>query len=300
MKALRDIFIEELIHQAETNKKIVCLDCDVGKHTKTDYFGQAYPERFYSIGIAEQNAVGIAAGLAKGGKVPVVSSFASFICGRAWEQIRHSVVYNCMNVKIFATHSGLSAGEDGGTHQCIEDIPLMLSLPEIEVFAPAFEKECTVICAHVMNSSKPAYIRVGRNPIPLQPNYDCRVGEPIVIGKEQAKTVVISTGEVTHEFTSILLENEDVKLIHIGSLRPLHFETLNSHLRNVQKAIIVEEVSKYGGLASLLYENGLLSHIEQVISLNMNERFGQTGEIQELRQYYNLDKETIVKLINER
>ena len=219
MEALRDAFVDELIKLSESNRTVV-LDCDVGRHTKLNKFKDKYENRFYQIGIAEQNAVSIAAGMAKGGRIPIVSSFAMFICGRTWEQIRHSVSYNEANVKIFATHSGLSAGEDGGSHQCIEDIALMMSLPNIEVFAPAFPYECRKICSYVIQSKKPAYIRVGRNPVDFDINESFSIGDPILLGNENADVAVISMGEITQEVIKAYEYLKEFKIIHIGSLRP--------------------------------------------------------------------------------
>lgn len=285
MEALRNVFMKKVVDEAEINNKIVVLDCDMARHTKTSFFKEKYPDRFFEAGIAEQNAIGIAAGIAKGGMIPIVSSFAAFICGRTWEQIRHSIGYNDSNVKIFATHAGLSAGEDGGTHQCAEDIALMATIPNIEIFAPAFPSECKKICEYVINSSKAAYIRVGRESVSY--DFDCQIGDPILIGNENAKYAIISTGEVSAEGVKVVERNDNVKLIHIGCLRPMSSK-VKEMLHGVERAVVVEEHTKFCGLASILYVNGFLDKIN-LVHLSMGESYGQTGTISELRKCYGLD-----------
>ena len=294
VKSLREIFGETVTKLAEKDMNIVVLDCDVARHTKLDIFLKKFPQRFYQIGIAEQNAVGIAAGLAKSGKIPIVASFAIFICGRAWEQIRHSIVINNTNVKIVGTHAGLSAGEDGVSHQCVEDISLMMTLPGIEIFAPAFPRECKKICEYIMTSNKPCYIRMGRSKLEydIQDNY--QVGDLIVKGKLDSDTAVISTGEVTQEVYRVLKKLKSFKAIHIGTIRPLHIDNLKSELLKCKKVIIIEENSQYGGLASLLYVNEVLNN-KQVVCLNMKEKLGQTGTESELREYYGFSEKKIEK-----
>lgn len=291
MDALRDIFMKNVVEKGKKNTNIVTLDCDMARHTKMKYFQEAFPDRFYEIGIAEQNAIGIAAGMAKGGMVPVVSSFASFICGRAWEQIRHSVGYNNTNVKIFATHAGLSAGEDGATHQCIEDLALISAIPNIDLFAPAFPTECKKICDYVLKSSTAAYVRVGRETVPY--DFDCEIGDPIMVGNCNAKYAIVSTGEISNEGIKVVERNDNVKLMHIGCLRPLS-KKVKSMLKGVERTVILEEHTKYGGLASILYVNGYLNGID-VVHMCLGNLYGQTGSIEELRDYYEIDSSSIEK-----
>lgn len=294
MKSLRDVFMRRVVELGKTNERIVVLDCDMAKHNRLSLFEQAFPKRFFQVGISEQNAVGIASGLGKAGKIPIVSSFAAFICGRAWEQIRHSIVYNGCNVKIFATHAGLSAGEDGGSHQCLEDIALLMSLPEIEVFAPAFPMECEMICEHMMNSEKPAYIRVGRDELTYDVEVYGGIGSPIVFGNQRAQIAIVSTGEISQEMYKVVKMRDDVKLIHIGCLRPINSLEIMHHINTVEKVVVVEEHAKYGGLASILFMENLLQD-KQVVTVNMDGRFGQTGTIEELREYYGLNCQAIIK-----
>lgn len=298
MPALRDSFMNKLISLAAENTNIVCLDCDMARHTRLKMFQDKYPDRFYQIGISEQNAIGVAAGLAKGGKIPIVSSFASFISGRAWEQIRHSIVYNETNVKILATHSGLSASEDGATHQCTEDVSLMLSLPEIEVFSPAFEKECEDICQYIIKSKKPAYIRLGRDIINAKVNYTAPIGEPIIIGGGNCKCAIISTGEITNDYVEIIKQRTNIKLVHIGSIRPLDYEMIRRGLDGVQKVVIAAELSQYNSFSSMLYENNIMND-KEVINLNMQGKFGQTGTIGELRDFYKLSAQHVIDIMGE-
>ena len=291
-KSLREVLGEKIEKLGINNKDIVVIDCDMARHTKMDSFERTFPDRFYQAGIAEQNAIGIAAGMARGGKIPIVSSMAMFICGRAWEQIRHSVIYNETNVKIIGTHAGLSDGEDGASHQCFEDLALMLALPRIEIFAPAFPKECESICDHIVSSSKPSYIRVGRGSVHYDLEETYYVGLPIVKGDTNSDIAIISTGEITQEIYLLLERDIHFKSIHIGVLRPFNVEAVKTALMNSSKIIVVEESSKYGGLASLLYINHILDN-KCVICINMDEKFGQTGTEYELRHYYGMSSEQI-------
>lgn len=298
MEPLRNVFMKHLVLLAHNNKNIVVLDCDMAKHNRLCYFENTFNNRFYQIGIAEQNAIGIAAGLAKSGKIPIVSSFASFICGRAWEQIRHSVAYNRCNVKIVATHAGLSAGEEGGTHQCVEDFALMMALPNVDVFAPAFPTECKTICQYVTTSNKPAYIRLGRDEVEVDTDDYSRIGDPIIFGSKTANIAIISTGEISQEICKIPRYHPNVKVLHLGCLRPINNEKIISALDGVTAIFVVEEHTKYGGLASILYMNGILGD-KKVIPVNLNEHFGQTGTTYELREYFGLSNNRVLAAMRE-
>lgn len=299
MDSLRVSFIEKLIELAQRKAQIVVLDCDMGRHNKLNLFKEAYPKQFYQMGISEQNAISVAAGMAKGGMIPIVSSFAAFICGKTWEQIRHSVVYNNANVKIFATHAGLSAGEDGATHQCIEDFALMMAIPKIHVFAPAFVSECNSICDYMIKSSIPAYIRVGRDVVDYDINYTPTIGDPIVLGNKNSKTVVISTGEITHEVIKAFNICHNFKIVHIGALRPLNTKKLYSELKNAEKIFVIEEHTKFGGLLSILYLSNVFN-TSNIVHMSMSESFGQTGTVEELRNFYGLSAQHIVEKIEKR
>lgn len=186
MEALRDIISEELIKEGKRNKNLIVFDCDMGTHTRIKKFFQEFPEQGFQMGICEQNAISVAAGVSQCGRVSIVSTFASFLVGRAWEQIRHSVVYNNSNVKLIGTHAGLSDSDDGGTHQCIEDLSLMMCIPRIEVFAPAFKSETIKIMEYILKSGKPAYIRVGRNEINEEYDYcENDISTPIELAKRK-------------------------------------------------------------------------------------------------------------------
>ena len=184
MEALRDVISEELIKEGKKNKNLIVFDCDMGTHTRMKNFFKEFPEQSFQMGICEQNAISVAAGVAQCGRISIVSTFASFLVGRAWEQIRHSVVYNNSNVKLIGTHAGLSDSDDGGTHQCIEDLALMMCIPNIEVFAPAFKSETIKIMEYILKSGKPAYVRVGRSEINEEYDYyENDISTPIEIAK---------------------------------------------------------------------------------------------------------------------
>ena len=300
MYSLRDVFVFALIRLAERDERIYVLDCDVAPHNRLQYFIKQFPQRGLQLGIAEQNAIGVAAGMATCGLLPVVSSFAAFIVGRCWEQIRHSVAYNRANVKIFATHAGLSAGEDGATHQCLDDLALMLAIPGMHVFAPAFDWECETVVKQVLESSDPAYIRVGRDEIDdvSLPHGGVRGAMQVTSG--EGKTAVISTGEITHEAieASLLLKEYGMsaRVIHVSRLHPFPVDDLKDCLRGVDTIFTVEEHRLHGGLHSIISRFLVNSNIK-VHTLGQLDGFGQTGRTDELRRYYGIDKHAIINKI---
>lgn len=293
--ALRDAVVKEIIRYAESNQKIVVLDCDMGTHTRMKKFEYAYPERFYQIGISEQNAIGIAAGMARCGYIPVISSFATFCIGHAWDQIRHSVIYNEANVKIIGTHAGLTASEDGATHQCIEDLALMLVLPEIEVYAPMCHKEIETIIKHIFNSNMPAYIRIGRNETAnIDANFT--LGKATVLKGGESKLCIVSTGEISSE--ALEASNRlnrigyDITVMHLGTLRPIDSDDLRIKLQKYDYVVTIEEHSVVGGLGDIVSLH--INPGAQQIRMGM-QKFGETGRIEQLRKVNNLDSDAIVR-----
>lgn len=299
MIALRDAFIHQIIEEAAIDQSIVVIDCDVGKHTRLALFKEAYPKRFYQAGICEQNAISIAAGMSECGKFPIISSMACFIVERAFEQIKHSIIYNEQNVLILGTHAGLSAGEDGASHQCFEDVPIMLSLPEIAVFTPAFPSEISQIARYIVTHKTSAYIRVGRNSMKTDIDVDklpC-IGYPLILKTGNSGVVVLSCGEITQEVIDAC-KDLDVTCIHIGSFRPFHYAKLFPFFDNVQKVIVIEETTVAKSLTNIvvnsLYKNKSWC---EIIELSIPSHFGETGTEAELRKKYHLDSNSICDLV---
>lgn len=302
-RPLRDSLMDSLIYHAGYDNRICVVDCDVARHTRADWFREKYPNRFYELGICEQNAVGFSAGLASMGKRPVVTGFAGFLATRAWEQIEHSVVYNNSPVVLIATHGGLSAGEDGATHQRFQDISLVMSIPSMNVLLPAFPSECDMAIRFALKSDKPTYIRVGRDVCTESPwtfNQNA-VGDPIVLHSGLSGIALISTGEITHESIEackeLLSMGISVTHVHIGSLRPFNSSALFSLLGSDTDVITVEEHGKVGGLfACIACESALQGiRLKSLTPLYINSEFGQSGKRKELVDVYGIGSKTIVQ-----
>ena len=274
----------------------------MAKHTKLDYFFNEFPNRSFQMGICEQNAISVAAGIASEGKIVVVSSFASFIVGRAWEQIRHSIAYNDNHVIIIGTHSGLSSAYDGGTHQCLEDIALTTCIPNMTVFSPICCDEATQMIEFAINNPGSYYIRIGRDIVKYNFKYDFEVGRPLLLSDTiNCKTAIISTGEIGNEvldaYNFLLEKNVKIKVIHIPTIKPLHEGELIKMLEGINNILVIEEHSQYGGLTSiishLLIKNKKI-YINNFKALNLTS-FGETGSYKELKKIYNLNSEAIIK-----
>lgn len=304
MEALRDVISAELKKIGKENKNLIVIDCDMGTHTRMKEFFDTFPKQSFQMGICEQNAMSVASGIAQCGKISVISTFSSFLVGRAWEQIRHSVVYNNSNVKLIGTHAGLSDSDDGGTHQCIEDFSLMMCIPKIEVFAPAFKNETIKIMKHIIETKTPAYIRVGRSGIvETNDKFEYNIGEPIELFKGK-NIALISTGEITHEVIRAKKElekhNLNCEVIHISSLRPLNEKSIVKLLKDMKYIYTIEEHSIHGGLGSIIAQTiiGKTKCIE-FKTLGMKEIFGQSGDINCLRRHYGLDYMSITNIVLE-
>lgn len=284
----------EVLLEIGKNEKIVVLDADVSKATKTCYFAEKYPDRFFNVGVAEQNLLGIAAGLAVDGKIPVASTFAVFACCKALDQIRNIICKSDLNVKIIVTHAGLTVGKDGASHQSIEDISIMRCIPNLVVIAPADGNEVkSAIKEVVLNYNGPVYIRLSRYGTPIITNEN----EKFVIGKGK----VISDGDdITIISTGILLSNAlkavkllkdkgvNATLINMPTIKPLDKELIYQYAEKTKAIITIEENTIIGGLYSAVTE--LLARIYPIpiMSISINDCFGASGSPEELLKYYNL------------
>ena len=274
---------------------LVVLDADLAGATKTATFGKAYPERFFDCGIAEGNMIGVAAGLATMGFIPFASSFAMFATGRAYEQIRNSVGYPKLNVKIAASHAGITVGEDGASHQCNEDIALMRTIPGMVVLNPSDDVEAKAAVRAAIEHKGPVYIRLGRSAVPVindRPDYKFELGKGILL-KEGTDVTIVATGVVVDSAIKAakMLEEDGIsaEVINIHTIKPLDKELIAKSAKKTGKVVTVEEHSVIGGLGSAVTE-ALAECCPTVVKrLGMQDVYGESGPAAELLAKYKLD-----------
>ena len=300
--ATREAYGKALSQLTKENKNIIVLDADLSKSTKTCDVKASSPESFYNMGIAEANMVGVAAGLASTGKIVFASSFAMFLAGRAFEQIRNSVAYTNLNVKLCATHSGISVGEDGASHQAIEDLALMRSIPNMKVFSPCDEKETEEIIRYVANCDGPCYVRLGRLAVDSvnSSNYKFEFGKGVTL-REGNDCTIITTGsmvQVSLEAQQKLkAEGINVRVINLHTIKPIDTEIILKAAKETGKIVTVEEHNVVGGLGSAVSEVICENHPSLVKKIGINDIFGQSGKPEELFKEYGLTSDKIVKTV---
>ncbi len=280
-------------------ENLVVLDADLAAATKTCVFKKAFPERHIDCGIAESNMVGIAAGLASTGKIPFVSSFAMFVAGRAFEQVRNSVAYPHLNVKIGATHAGISVGEDGATHQCNEDIALMRSIPGMVVINPADDVEAKAAVRAAIEHDGPVYLRFGRLAAPVindRPDYKFELGKGVVL-REGKDVTIIATGlcvaEALNAADKLAADGISAKVINIHTIKPLDEELVVAAAKETGKVVTVEEHSVIGGLGSAVCDCLSQKAPTPVLKIGVNDVFGESGPAVQLIAKYGLNAESI-------
>ena len=300
MIATRDAYGETLAELGAENANIVVLDADLSGSTKTGIFAKKFPERFFNMGIAEANMVGTAAGLASIGKVPFLSTFAIFAAGRAWEQIRQAVAYPKANVKIVATHGGVTVGEDGGSHQSVEDIAIMRAIPNMTVIVPADGEETKGAIRAAAAYKGPVYVRLGRNKVPTV----FPAGHKFEIGKgcqlvDGSDLTFVTTGLMTAQAViaaeRLKAEGISARVVHIGTIKPLDKELLLQAAEETGAIITAEEHSVVGGLGGAVAE--LLGEECPTLMkrVGIHDRFGTSGKSEELLKYFGLNAETLVE-----
>lgn len=304
-KATRESFGMALCEMAKTNEDIVVLDADLAAATKTSIFQKEFPERFKDCGIAEGNMMGVAAGLAAAGKVPVAASFAMFSTGRAYEQIRNSIAYPHLNVKIAGSHAGISTGEDGATHQCLEDIALMRTLPGMTVLNPADHYEMIEATKAAIEHEGPVYIRLGRLAVDSfndPATYKFELGKGITL-HEGNDVAVIATGLCVNEARKAVeaLEKEGInaRLINIHTIKPIDREIIIKAAKECGQIITVEEHNVIGGLADAVCEVTSAECPVKVTRIGVYDRFGYSGPAWELLEKFGLTETNIKKVITE-
>ena len=297
--ATRDSYGNALVECGKENPNLVVLDADLAEATKTCIFSKAFPERHIDCGIAESNMVGIAAGLASTGKIPFVSSFAMFVAGRAFEQVRNSVGYPHLNVKIGATHAGISVGEDGATHQCNEDIALMRTIPGMVVINPSDDVEAKAAVKAAMEHDGPVYLRFGRLAVPVindNEDYKFELGKGVVL-REGKDVTIIATGLCVSETLAaadkLAADGISAKVINIHTIKPLDEELVVAAAKETGKVVTVEEHSVIGGLGSAVCDCLSEEAPTPVLKIGVNDVFGESGPALKLIAKYGLDAEGI-------
>ena len=301
--ATRDSYGNALVELGREHEDLIVLDADLAGATKTCIFQKEFPERHWDIGIAECNMTGIAAGVSTCGKVPFISSFAMFASGRNYEQVRNAIGYPHLNVKIGATHAGISVGEDGASHQCLEDLALMREIPGMIVINPADDIEARAAVKAAYEHVGPVYLRFGRLAVPVindNPDYKFEIGKGIVL-KEGTDVSIFATGlEVCEAIEAAkMLEADGInaEVINIHTIKPLDEELVVASATKTGKVVTVEEHSTIGGLGSAVCEVLAEKAPTKVLRIGVEDRFGESGPALELLHKYELDAEGIYKKV---
>ena len=297
--ATRDAYGKTLVQLGAENKDIVVLDADLSKSTKTSDFAKAFPERFFDMGVAEQNMIGTAAGLAAAGKVPFASSFAMFATGRAFEQIRNSIAYPGLNVKIAATHAGISVGEDGASHQSIEDIAIMRALPNMTVIVPADGTETEHAIRAAVDFKGPVYIRLGRLALPVlfDETYKFEIGKAVTVREGTDATVIacgLMVGPAIEAADQLSQENIKVRVINMSTVKPVDREAIVKAAEETKAIVTAEEHNVIGGLGGAVAEV-LAQTVPVVVEMvGVKDTFGESGPPAELLEKYGLTAKDVV------
>ncbi|MCR5372083.1 MAG: transketolase family protein [Solobacterium sp.] len=302
--ATRESYGKALAELGAEFPQLVVLDADLANATKTELFKKVYPERHIDCGIAESNMMGIAAGLAAAGMIPFASTFAMFAAGRAYEQVRNSIAYPRLNVKIGATHAGISVGEDGASHQCLEDFALMRVIPGMVVICPADDIEARQAVRAAIEYNGPVYLRFGRSAVPVinEDDYTFRIGKGHVLRSGKDVTIVangITVAGALEAAERLAAEGTDAEVINISTIKPLDTELLLASAAKTGKVVTCEEHSIIGGLGSAVAECLSESLPVRMLRIGVRDRFGESGPAAELIHKYQLDGEGIYTQIKD-
>lgn len=298
--ATRQSYGEALAQLGEKNSRVVVLDADLSSATKTNIFAKRFPDRFINVGIAEQNLMGTAAGLAAYGKIPFVSTFAVFAAGRAYDQIRNSICYPKLNVKICATHAGLTVGEDGATHQMLEDLSLMRTLPNMTVICPSDDTQTRWIIEEVSKIEGPVYIRLARaaTPVIYEKNQKFEIGKMIQLG-EGTDATVFATGVMVAESLKaqeeLAKEGINIRVVDVHTIKPIDREMIVKCAKETKKIITIEDHSIIGGLGSSVCEVLSEEYPTKVVRMGMKDQFGRSGKAEQLLEYFKMDSQSIIE-----
>ena len=303
-KSPRAEYGKALVELGKQNENIVVMDADLSCSTQTKMFAKEFPERFFNVGIAEQDLMATAAGLSTVGKIPFVSTFAMFASGRAWEQIRNSICYSKLNVKIAATHGGITVGEDGASHQALEDISLMRSIPNMVVIVPADGEETKQAIEFAAKYNGPVYIRIARAELAdiFDTSYKFNIEKAVKI-KEGKDVTIISNGDTLVEVIDCakILEEKGIngEIIHIPVVKPIDKTTILESAKKTKKVVTVENHSVIGGLGSAVSEVLSENCPTLLKRIGINDEFGQSGKAKDLMNFYGLTAQKLSETITE-
>lgn len=297
--ATREAYGKALVELGQAHGDVVVLDADLSKSTKTADFAKVFPERFINAGIAEQNMIGMAAGLAAAGKTVYASSFAIFAAGRAFEQVRNSLAYGKLNVKVCATHAGITVGEDGGSHQAVEDIAIMRSIPNMCVIVPADGPSARQAVLNLYEQEGPAYLRLGRSSVPVlyDQDFDFAIGKGIELRRGTDAALIacgIMVSKCLEAAKELAGEGIEVSVVDMHTIKPLDTELVIKKARQTGAILTVEEHSIIGGLGSAVCEAVSASEPVPVLRMGINDTFGQSGQPDALLQHYGLTVDQII------
>ena len=301
-KSTRVAYGEALVKLGKVNKDVVVLEADLSKSTMTAYFKKEFPERHINVGIAEADMIGTAAGIATTGKIPFASTFAHFAAGRAFDQVRNSVAYPQLNVKICPTHAGVSLGEDGGSHQSVEDVALMRAIPGMVVLSPADAVETEKMVFAVAEYEGPVYVRLGRLNIPVlfDENYKFEIGKAATL-REGNDVAILATGLMVSEALEAakLLEEKGVKarVVNVSTIKPLDKETVLKAAKECKFIVTSEEHSVIGGLGSAVSEYLSEVHPAKVVKHGIQDVFGQSADGETMLTNYGLRAKDVVEIV---
>lgn len=300
--ATRESFGKALVELGKENENVVVLTADLAGATKTSLFEKEFPDRFINVGIAEQNMIGISAGLATTGKIPFASTFAMFAAGRAYDQIRNSVAYPKLNVKICGTHAGVTVGEDGATHQMLEDLSLMRSIPNMTVLCTSDDVQTRWAIKEMAKIDGPVYIRLARvaTPVIYDENQKFEIGKMVQIGDETDATVFATGVEVAEALKAkeeLEKENINIRVVDVHTIKPIDREMIIKCAKETKKLITIEDHSVIGGLGTAVCEVLSEEYPTKVVRMGMQDKFGKSGKAEQLLKYFKLDSEAIIEEI---
>ena len=302
--ATRQSFGEALEKVGEENKNVVVLDADLSGATKTNIFAKKFPNRFFNMGIAEQDMITTAAGMSTCGKIPFAATFAVFATGRGYDQIRNSICYPNLNVKICGTHAGITVGEDGATHQMLEDINLMRGLPNMTVISPSDDIQTKWAIEEASKIEGPVYIRLSRAATPAiyEENQKFELGKAVQIG-EGKKATIFATGTTVCQaiMAKEELEKEgiDVRVVDIHTIKPIDKDIIIKAASETEKLISIEDHNVIGGLGTAISEVLVEKYPKKLTKIGINDSFGKSGKAEELINYFKLTKDEIIKNVKE-
>lgn len=298
-KATRQSYGEALVELGKKNKNVVVIDADLSGATKTDLFAKEFPDRFLDMGIAENNMFATAAGLATCGKIPYSSTFAVFAAGRSYDQIRNSICYPKLNVKICATHCGVTVGEDGATHQMIEDISLMRTLPNMTVISPSDDVQTKWAIEKIADIDGPVYVRLARmkTPIIYEENQTFEIGKAVQIGEGMDATVFatgVTVAEAIKAQEELKQQEIDIRVVDIHTIKPIDREMIIRCAKETKKLISIEDHNIIGGLGSTISEVLTEEYPCKLLRLGIKDTFGKSGKAEELMQYFGITAKNII------